>query len=282
MNYANAQRVCKLMEQSDGILIGSGAGLTAAAGISYTDRDAFARIFPAWKKRGFSMQYQFVGHRDWTPLEMWGYWVVHLGYVYYGQSTNPLYAMLRRLIGDKSYFVMTSNVDELFHKNGFDLERIFTPQGSYGKIQCTTPCCEQVWDMKPFYERLLESFDPIEQIITNEAAIPVCPKCGGTMFPNVRADDTMVDRHFASTRERLLHWVQGMAEKKLLLLELGSGYNTPVVIRMPMERITAGCPKSTLVRVNMDHPEVPEQIVCQSISVQGDIATFIKQVALAY
>lgn len=33
---------------------------------------------------------------------------------------------------DKDTFVLTSNVDMLFPRNGFDEARLFTPQGDYG------------------------------------------------------------------------------------------------------------------------------------------------------
>lgn len=273
----NIKDTCVLIKESDGILIGAGAGLTAAAGLNYSDREAFARVFPAWKRRGFLRQYDLVGYRNWTPLEMWGYWATQLNYVYYSQSTNPLYQKLRSLIGDRNCFVMTSNVDELFHKNGFDTQRIYSPQGSYGKIQCTIPCCQQAWDMKPFFDRLNNALDPVEQIIVDEAAVPVCPNCGGSMFPNVRVDGSMVDGHFAPERERLLRWLDDLNGKKLLLLDLGSGYNTPAVIRLPMERITASFANSALIRVNMEHADVPRQIAHKSICIKGDISEFIEQ-----
>ena len=172
------QKSKQLIAESDYVFIGSGAGLTAASGINYSDKEAFAKYYPAWVKKGFSTQYQLMGYRNWTQAEQWGYYTVHLSYVYFQQKQNELYQKLRTIIGNKDYFSMTSNVDELFHKNGFDNNKLYSPQGSYGKIQCTTPCSKEVWDITPFYDKMLKALDPEKQLLVDDAAIPKCPNCG--------------------------------------------------------------------------------------------------------
>ena len=190
------QKCSKLLEAADAVLIGAGAGLTAAAGISYTDKVKFAELFPTWVKKGFSMQYQLMGYTGWSEAEKWEYYTVHLNYVYFQQTTNPLYRQLREIVGDKDYFVMTSNVDELFHKNGFDRERIYSPQGSYGKIQCTVPCSDTLWDIKPYFEKMRQALHPTEQYFTDPTCIPKCPNCGGSMFINARVDSSFIEKPY--------------------------------------------------------------------------------------
>ena len=53
----------------------------------------------------------------------------------FSAAPHPLYPAFFDLIRGKDYFVMTSNVDALFARNGFDTERIFTPQGDYAAMQ---------------------------------------------------------------------------------------------------------------------------------------------------
>ena len=43
--------------------------------------------------------------------------------------------------------------------------------------------------------------------------------------------------------------------KKLVLLEIGVGYNTPIIIRFPFEQLTYSRPNVTLVRINRDAPQ---------------------------
>jgi NAD-dependent SIR2 family protein deacetylase len=38
------------------------------------------------------------------------------------------------------YFVVTSNVDGMFNRNGFDENKIYTPQGDFQYMQCAKPC----------------------------------------------------------------------------------------------------------------------------------------------
>ncbi|MGH1551459.1 hypothetical protein ACRAWF_02460 [Streptomyces sp. L7] len=80
---------------------------------------------------------------------MWGYWAVHIGGAPAGQGPNRLYQRLRSLVGDRDHWVMTSNVDALFVRNGFAADRIYTPQGDYGRLQCTVPCTREIRPNKP-------------------------------------------------------------------------------------------------------------------------------------
>ncbi|PSW06765.1 NAD-dependent protein deacetylase of SIR2 family [Photobacterium lipolyticum] len=270
----------ELIQSADAVLIGAGAGLTAAAGINYTDTKKFADIFPGWVKKGFTMQYQLMGYPYWTQVEQWGYYAVHLDYVYFQQKNNALYQQLRQLIGDKDYFVMTSNVDQMFHKNGFDRSRIYSPQGSYGKIQCTKPCTHEVWDIEPYFQKMQQALDPADQVLTKEDAVPCCPNCGGTMFINARIDGSFIEAPYKDEYQRLMKWLEKNSKNKIVLLETGAGYNTPTVIRMPMENLASVLPSSTLIRVNMEHAEVSKEIEHKSISIQGDIKSFIEGVSV--
>lgn len=275
MNESKIKQCVELLQSADAILIGAGAGLTAAAGISYTDKEAFSKLFPAWVKKGFSMQYQLMGYTNWTQAEQWGYYTVHLNYVYFQQGSNALYEKLCGMVEQKDYFVMTSNVDQLFHKSGFSNKRIYSPQGNYGKIQCTVPCSDTVWDIKPYVEKMQQCLHPREQVITDPAAIPKCPNCGSNMFINARADHSFIETPYHVEQERLVAWLERLAKRETVLLELGAGYNTPTVIRVPMERITASLRNATLIRVNLEYAEVPEVLKNKSISVRGDIQEFI-------
>lgn len=274
------RRSAELLSEADAILIGAGAGLTAAAGISYMDRDKFAEVFPAWAKRGFSMQYQLMGYTGWSEVEKWGYYAVHLNYVYFQQSVNSLYQKLRQIVGNREYFVMTSNVDELFHKNGFEPKRIYTPQGSYGRIQCEVPCRpDSLWDIKPFFDAMQQALHPTEQVLTDPDAVPRCPNCGETMFINARVDRSFIETPYQLERERFVNWLNETDYKRIVLLELGAGYNTPVVIRMPMDELATQIEDSSLIRVNMEYAQVPDALGERGVSVRGDIQEFIEEVA---
>ncbi|MGR5091802.1 hypothetical protein ACPV5O_19810 [Vibrio maritimus] len=273
------KRVAEKLAETDAVLIGAGAGLTAAAGINYLDEQRFAEVFPGWVKKGFTAQYQLMGYPYWTQLEQWGYYKAHLEYVYFGQRHNPLYQQLYDLVKDKDYFVMTSNVDGLFYKNGFDKSRLYTPQGDYGKIQCTVPCSQQVWDIAPFLEAMTPYYDRDEQVLTDERGIPKCPNCGSHMFIHARIDGSFIDSEHEREYRNLMTWLNKNANKQVLLLDLGSGFNTPTVIRLPMENLTQTMPNAHLVRVNLEHDEVSLDIGSKSTLFKQDIGEFIETLA---
>ena len=61
-----------------------------------------------------------------TLEEYWAWWSRHIYYNRYDQPQNKVYQMLLKLIQDKDYFVLTTNVDHLFQINHFDKKRLFS------------------------------------------------------------------------------------------------------------------------------------------------------------
>lgn len=64
--------------------------------------------------------------------------------------------------------------------------------------------------------------------------LPACPRCGKPMTMNLRSDDTFVeDEGWHRAAERYENFLRTRAGGKNLFLELGVGYNTPVIIKYP-------------------------------------------------
>jgi NAD-dependent SIR2 family protein deacetylase len=260
-------RCCELIREADGILIGAGAGLSADAGVDYTDTADFARLFPAMVRRGFRMQAELIGYTGWSPAVQWGYLATHVNEVYFKSPPHPVYKRFLELVQEKDYFVMTSNADGMFIKNGFDEARLFTPQGSYALLQCLKPCSHATWPTKPVIDRILPCIDPWTQEVTDPGVIPRCPRCGGPVFMNVRGGAWFLEDPYVGQAERFSEWV-GRKRGRLLVLEIGAGFNTPGVIRRPMERIVHAHPGAHLVRVNLQWPQVPREIADRSVPLQ--------------
>ena len=161
------------LDESDRVLVAAGAGLSAAAGYDYTDTERFAELFPALHRNGLRARYQLIG-LPLPPRLLWGYWSVHVNDIRFDPAPNPLYQRLRAVIGQRDNFVLTSNVDGLFARNGFG--DVWSPQGDYGRYQCETPCTRETWESRPIVEAALATYD----LESGEAsAIPACPRCGG-------------------------------------------------------------------------------------------------------
>jgi NAD-dependent SIR2 family protein deacetylase len=146
------------LDSADRVLIAAGAGLSAAAGYDYADGARFAELFPALHRKGLLNRYQLIG-LPLPPRLLWGYLSVHVDDIRFGAAPNPVYARLREMVGERDHFVLTSNVDGLFARNGFAPERVWTPQGDYGRYQCETPCTRETWPSRPIVSAALESCD---------------------------------------------------------------------------------------------------------------------------
>ncbi|MGA9520819.1 MAG: NAD-dependent protein deacetylase of SIR2 family [Myxococcaceae bacterium] len=265
------------LDESDRVLIGAGAGMSAAAGIDYGDTVTFAKLFPAMVRRGFRAQYQLIGYEGLTPAQHWGYWSTHVKHVRFGQDERAVYQALRELVRGKDTFVLTSNVDMLFPRNGFDEKKLYTPQGDYARMQCRKPCSRETWPTHPMIDRALASLDPSTQEVTDPDAIPYCPRCGGEVFMNVRMDAAFLEDPYIEQAERFRQWIREGISQRLLIIEVGAGFNTPTVVRWRMEHLVYNHPDARLVRINLTHPELPDELGERAVALPVDAGNAIEQ-----
>lgn len=118
-------KIKELIKNADYILIGAGAGLSASAGIEYTGKrfkDNFSEFI---KKYNFTDMYTSGFYDFETEEEKWAYWAKHMYINCIGMEATKLYKDILKLVENKEYFVITTNVDEQFYKSGFDENRIF-------------------------------------------------------------------------------------------------------------------------------------------------------------
>ena len=75
--------------------------------------------------------------------------------------------------------------------------------------------------------------------------------------------------------ERYESFLRTRQEQKLLFLELGVGYNTPVIIKYPFWRMTAANPRAVYACLNLGQAAAPREIQRQSICIDGDIGAVL-------
>ncbi len=242
------------LDASDKVLIGAGAGLTAAAGLSYLDEDLFKKFQPEMAAMGYRYPYELFQHENdgWPQAREWAYLIRHINFVRHVFPPAELYKKLLKLIEDKDYFAVTSNCDRQFMRTGFSMDRVFEAQGSYDRLRCTGRCTRETWEIKPHIDRLLPLIDTETFMISDESAIPYCPYCGAPLYTAFRAFEG-----YKKEQKRYVDWLESTNEKKLCIIELGVGFNTPVVIRWPFERLTYIHDNAHLFRINKEYSEWP-------------------------
>ena len=269
-NYSDEiDRLKKEIASVDCIIIGAGAGLSTAAGFTYSG-ERFERFFSDFEaKYGFHDMYSGGFFPFETQEEMWAYWSRFIYCNRYMDVDNGTYKMLFELMKEKDYFVITTNVDHQFQKAGFDKARLFYTQGDYGLFQCSEPCHDQTYDNEEIIKDMIE-FQADMKIPAE--LIPKCPKCGKPMTMNLRSDDKFVeDEGWHRAAERYDNFLQAHSGQHILFLELGVGYNTPAIIKYPFWKMTAQNPKAVYACLNFGEAYAPDEIGEQSICIDGDI-----------
>ena len=187
----------------------------------------------------------------------------------YVDPPKPVYQELLELVKDKDYFVITTNVDHCFQKAGFDKEHLFFTQGDYGLFQCSEPCCQETFNNENIIRQMVQMQ---ENMRVPSELLPACPHCGRPMTMNLRSDGKFVeDEGWHRAAERYENFLRTRKDMRVLYLELGVGYNTPVIIKYPFWRLTAQNPKATYACINFGEASCPKEIQQQSICINKDI-----------
>ena len=271
----NIKRLKNALDAAEAVVIGAGAGLSTAAGFTYSG-ERFKKYFSDFiEKYGFSDMYSGGFYRFETPEEHWAYWSRYIFINRYTDAPKPVYDKLFELVKDKDYFVITTNVDHCFQKTGFDKKRLFYTQGDYGLFQCSVPCCDETFDNE---EIIREMVDAQKNMRVPSGLLPVCPRCGSPLVMNLRADDKFVeDEGWREAAKRYENFLQTRRQRRVLYLELGVGFNTPVIIKYPFWRMTAQNPNAVYACVNYGEAACPTEIEKRSVCINGDIGDVLEK-----
>ena len=269
------KRLKNALDEADAVIIGAGAGMSTSAGFTYSG-ERFDRYFSDFgEKYGFNDMYSGGFYPYPTPEEMWAYWSRYIFINRYMDAPKPVYEALLELVKDKDYFVITTNVDHCFQKAGFDKNRLFYTQGDYGLFQCSEPCQQVTYDNEEMIRGMYAKQSGMK--IPSEL-IPKCPNCGKPLTMNLRSDDRFVEDegwHKAAGRYDEFNKTH---KGKVLYLELGVGYNTPVIIKYPFWQRTFDNPQATYACINFDEAVCPEQIEDKAILIEGDIGKVLEDI----
>jgi len=270
----NIEKLKKAIAEAEAIVIGAGAGLSTSAGFTYSG-ERFCEYFADFEEKyGFHDMYSGAFCRYETPEEHWAYWSRFITVNRYVDAPKPVYQDLFVLVKDRDYFVITTNVDHCFQKAGFSKERLFYTQGDYGLFQCSKPCNVDTYDNEEIVRRMVAEQKDMK---IPTGLLPKCPKCGSPMTMNLRSDNKFVeDSGWHSACERYQDFIGARGNKRILFLELGVGYNTPVIIKYPFWQMTARNKAATYACINFGEAVCPTEIKQQAILFDEDIGNVLK------
>ena len=265
------------LSEADTVVIGAGAGLSTSAGFVYSG-ERFEKYFSDFAAK-YDIKDMYSGgfYPFATPEEHWAYWSRYIYINRYMDAPEPVYDAILKLVQDKDYFVITTNVDHCFQKAGFDKKRLFYTQGDYGLFQCSEPCCQETFENEAVISEMVIQQENMK--IPTEL-LPVCPHCGKPLTMNLRSDDKFVeDEGWHQAAERYENFLRTRAGGKILFLELGVGYNTPGIIKYPFWQMTAKNPNAIYACINQGQAVCPPEIERRSICVNADIGQVLQNLS---
>lgn len=266
----NIERLKREINSADAILIGAGAGMSTAAGLTYSGVRFMKYFSDFHEKYGITDIYSGGFYPFECPEEYWAWWSRHIYYNRYGVEVGKAYLDLLEIIKNKNYFVITTNVDHQFQRAGFDKSRLFYTQGDYGLWQCSVPCHKATYDNRETVEKMIAEQ---KNMRISAELLPYCPKCGKPMTMNLRSDNTFVeDEGWHAAAKRYENFVNTHKDGRILLIELGVGGNTPVIIKYPFLQLTAHNKNAVYACINFGEAFSLDTIEKQSICIDEDIS----------
>lgn len=307
-------RLKAALAEADTVIIGAGAGMSTSAGFTYSG-ERFDRYFGDFSQKYHFEDMYSGGFFPYATLEEnWAFWSRFIFINRYVKAPLPAYDTLYMLVDGredgkgepkKDYFVLTTNVDHQFQKAGFEKERLFYTQGDYGLWQCSRPCHARTYDNKSKVVKMLlaqgftigadgsleapvkegedananadTDFSLLDMKVPSDL-VPYCPVCGEPMTMNLRADDTFVeDEYWHEMAGRFADFLESHENTKTLFLELGTGFNTPGIIKYRFWQLTREWPDATYCCVNLGEAGAPPEIGKKSILIDGDIGEVLEK-----
>ena len=272
------EQVRRALHEADAVLIGAGAGLSTSAGLTYSG-PRFQEHFGDFIQK-YKIQDMYSGgfYPFETPEEHWAWWSRQIMINRYEKAPKPVYDELLKLVHDKDYFVLTTNVDHQFQLAGFDKERLFYTQGDYGLWQCSEPCCQKTWDNEETVRRMVA--EQRDMRVPTEL-VPHCPVCGKPMTMNLRCDNTFVqDKGWYAACSRYEDFLRRHEGANVVYLELGVGGNTPVIIKYPFWKMTYQNANAFYVCINLSESYCPKEIQTRAVCINGDVGTALQELCL--
>ena len=293
-NIPYEEQVRKLkekMQNAEAIVLGAGSGLSTAAGLTYSGERFQKYFFDFAKKYPIRDIYSGGFFPFESPEEFWAWWSRHIYFNRYIDAPSDVYGNLKKIVGGKDYFVLTTNVDHQFQRAGFEKERLFYTQGDYGLFQSSRPTLAKTYDNQEIVEKMLEAQGfvrdnegifqlpkdkKLKMSIPTEL-IPICPDDGLPMAMNLRVDENFVeDAGWKMATKRYQDFLHSHKGKHVLYWELGVGMNTPVIIKFPFWQYTEENPNAYYACLNLGEAGCSREISERSICLNADIGQVLR------
>lgn len=257
--------IAEKFKKADAILIGASNGLSITEGLHlFADNAAFEGLFGDFKQKyGLKCILQGMMAEWSSEEEKWAFWTRLINYYCGRYQPTSVMNDLKAIVGEKDYFVVTSNGEGHFELCGFDRSKIYEIEGNWLTMQCARPCH---YTLYPSLEVAARLSDAEQGGRVPTELVPRCPKCGGPMDIHMGAGKRMIPD--IAAQARLQNFLKNYHGKKLVVLELGIGWRNQL-IKAPMMCLVASEPNAAYVTINLGEVYIEDNIKEKSFGLDG-------------
>lgn len=190
---------------------------------------------------------------------------------YYGNNyeTSNYMSDIKDLVGNKPYFIWTSNIDHHFSLAGF--KNVFEIEGNWFEGVCSEyPEEHGIYQLG---NKLHEVYQKDQAGTLTETDIPTCDKCGSELDLNMAGDNFQVNQKQVTKLQNFLEFNEN---KKLVVLELGIGPRNKM-IKMPTMQLVAANSNAHYITINQGQLMIPDEIADRSIGFDSSLASAFKE-----
>lgn len=266
-------QIAEKIKNADAILIGASNGLSITEGLHlFADNQALEEIFGDFRRKyGIRSILHGMSARWPSEEEKWAFWS-RLIHHYCGEyKESQVMKDLKAIVGDKNYFVITSNGECHFEMCGFAPENIYEVEGNWLAMQCSHAC----------HDTLYPSLDMAEKMAAAEKdgkvpsdMVPRCPKCGGSMQIHLEVDRNFIQE--STGQERFQAFLNQYHGRKLVVLELGIGPRNQL-IKAPLMQLVDMEPNATYVTINLGEIYIMNNIKEKSFGLDGYLGEILSR-----
>jgi NAD-dependent SIR2 family protein deacetylase/Flp pilus assembly protein TadD len=246
-----------LIRGASALVFATGSELSVEFGLpDLADPDAFWRAFPAYREQ--RLRFEDVSDASLfleRPRLAWGYFGSRL-LAARARQPHAGVALLARLRGRApgGGFAVTSSVEGLLLRAGFDSRRLVECRGSLHWLQCTKECGAPLTSA----EELSIEVDPVTLLARDP--LPRCPACGAGARPNVLllSDWSWDMSRVTAQDDRLQAWLARARKRELSLVVLEVGESPRLPLLRPYVRRAIRGLDARVVRISDDDCAVPE------------------------
>lgn len=152
---AEITKAKRLIAYADALLIGASNGLSIAEGYNiFADNEMFRRDFGEFQNRfgirnvldGLFFRYPTQADRHAFLAKLVSDWVT-------GYTPSEVMLNLKSIVGDKDYFIVTTNGDTHLEESGFSPDKVFELEGTFVQLLEGKPVADKSADLNSFISR---------------------------------------------------------------------------------------------------------------------------------